>query len=118
MTDQLISDAPGGYPAPDPQRLTLYGSFTSSSTFKPMLYLSLSGLSFDFRTVNLKKGWQFTDAYRQQVNRYGKGPVLWRHAQDFVDGPLEDLAWCRLDERSDEPRHTRITLYPGARHPS
>ena len=85
MTDQLISDAPGGYPAPDPQRLTLYGSFTSSSTFKPMLYLSLSGLSFDFRTVNLKKGWQFTDAYRQQVNRYGKVPVLCHQGLTIVD---------------------------------
>lgn len=56
--------------------------------------------------------------FATEGNDCGKGPALWRHAQDFVDGPLEDLAWCRLDERSGEPRHTRITLYPGARHPS
>ena len=37
-----------------PDRLTLYGSFTSSSSYKPMLFLALSGLPFSFRTVNLK----------------------------------------------------------------
>jgi len=36
--------------------LTLYGSFTSSSSYKPMLYLALAGLPFSFRTVNLKIG--------------------------------------------------------------
>jgi glutathione S-transferase len=36
--------------------LTLYGSFTSSSSYKPMLYLALAGLPFSFRTVNLKTG--------------------------------------------------------------
>lgn len=46
----------------------------------------------------------------------GNGPHLWRKAQDFVEGPVEKLAWCRLDERSAEPRHTRVTLYHGARH--
>ena len=39
-------------------RLTIYGSFTSSSSYKPMLFLSLSRLPFSFRTVNLKKGVQ------------------------------------------------------------
>ena len=34
-------------------RLTLYGSFTSSSSYKPMLYLTLARLPFSFRTVNL-----------------------------------------------------------------
>jgi hypothetical protein len=37
-------------------RLTLYGSFTSSSSYKPMLYLALARLPFSFRTVNLKTG--------------------------------------------------------------
>jgi hypothetical protein len=36
------------------ESLTLYGSFTSSSSYKPMLYLALAGLPFSFRTVNLK----------------------------------------------------------------
>ena len=80
-----ISDAPAAYPAPDPERLTLYGSFTSSSTFKAMLFLRLAGLPFDFRNVNLKKGWQFTPAYRAQVNRYGKVPVLQHRGLTVVD---------------------------------
>jgi hypothetical protein len=42
----------------DPTRLTLYGSFTSSSSYKPMLYLALARLPFSFRTVNLKNGVQ------------------------------------------------------------
>ena len=40
------------------ERLVLHGSFTSSSSYKPMLFLALSGLPFSFRTVNLKKGVQ------------------------------------------------------------
>ncbi len=56
-------------------RFTLYGSFTSSSTYKPMLYLALSGLPFSFRTVNLKNGVQREAAYLA-VNRYGQVPAL------------------------------------------
>ncbi len=63
---------------PDPDRLTLYGSFTSSSSYKPMLYLSLARLPFSFRTVNLKNGVQHQPEYRQ-INRYGQVPAL-RHA--------------------------------------
>ncbi|HVY17822.1 MAG TPA: glutathione S-transferase family protein [Rhodopila sp.] len=62
---------------PDPARLTLYGSFTSSSSYKPMLYLSLARLPFSFRTVNLKFGRQKEAAYLA-VNRYGQVPAL-RH---------------------------------------
>ena len=58
-------------------RLTLYGSFTSSSSYKPMLYLALSGLPFSFRTVNLKTGVQNTPEYLR-VNRWGVVPSL-RH---------------------------------------
>ncbi|MGE0768297.1 MAG: glutathione S-transferase family protein [Hyphomicrobiaceae bacterium] len=58
-------------------RLTLFGSFTSSSSYKPMLYLALSGLPFSFRTVNLKNGVQREAAYLS-VNRYGQVPAL-RH---------------------------------------
>lgn len=58
-------------------RLVLHGSFTSSSTYKPMLFLTLSGLSFSFRTVNLKKGVQ-KEAEHLAINRYGQVPVL-RH---------------------------------------
>ncbi|MGE0421168.1 MAG: glutathione S-transferase family protein [Reyranellaceae bacterium] len=56
-------------------RLTLYGSFTSSSSYKPMLFLCLSGLPFSFRTVNLKKGVQ-KEAAHLAINRYGQVPVL------------------------------------------
>lgn len=62
----------------DPSRLTLFGSFTSSSSYKPMLYLSLARLPFSFRTVNLKTGAQKGPDY-MAVNRYGQVPAL-RHA--------------------------------------
>ena len=65
-----------GSPLSD-DRLTLYGSFTSSSSYKPMLYLALAGLPFSFRTVNLKIGVQNTPEYRA-VNRWGVVPSL-RH---------------------------------------
>jgi glutathione S-transferase len=58
-------------------RLTLYGSFTSSSSYKPMLYLALARLPFSFRTVNLKIGVQ-KEAEYLAVNRYGVVPTL-RH---------------------------------------
>jgi len=57
--------------------LTLYGSFTSSSSYKPMLYLALAGLPFSFRTVNLKIGVQNTPEYLA-INRLGVVPSL-RH---------------------------------------
>jgi glutathione S-transferase len=62
---------------PDPARLTLYGSFTSSSSYKPMLYLALARLPFSFRTVNLKLGHQKRPEYLA-INRYGQVPTL-RH---------------------------------------
>src|SRR5216684_8729044 len=58
-------------------RLTLYGSFTSSSSYKPMLYLALAGLPFSFRTVNLKYGVQKEAPYLA-INRWGVVPSL-RH---------------------------------------
>ena len=58
-------------------RMVLYGSFTSSSTYKPMLFLALSGLAFSFRTVNLKIGVQKEPEHLAR-NRYGQVPVL-RH---------------------------------------
>ena len=57
--------------------LTLYGSFTSSSSYKPILYLALARLPFSFRTVNLKNGVQKEPAHLA-INRYGQVPVL-RH---------------------------------------
>ena len=50
-------------------RFTLYGSFTSSSSYKPMLYLALARMPFSFRTVNLKIGVQNTPEYLA-VNRW------------------------------------------------
>jgi glutathione S-transferase len=58
-------------------RITLYGSFTSSSTYKPMLFLALAHVPFSFRTVNLKYGAQKLPDYLA-VNRYGQVPTL-RH---------------------------------------
>jgi glutathione S-transferase len=57
--------------------ITLFGSFTSSSTYKPMLYLALARLPFSFRTVNLKLGVQKAPEHLAR-NRYGQVPVL-RH---------------------------------------
>ncbi len=54
---------------------TLYGSFTSSSTYTPMLFLALARLPFSFRTVNLKTGAQKSPDYLA-VNRYGQVPAL------------------------------------------
>jgi glutathione S-transferase len=65
-----------GSPLSD-DRLTLYGSFTSSSSYKPMLYLALAGLPFSFRTVNLKIGVQ-KEAEYLAINRWGVVPSL-RH---------------------------------------
>jgi len=59
------------------ERIILHGSFTSSSSYKPMLFLALSGLAFSFRTVNLKNGVQKQPAHLA-INRYGQVPVL-RH---------------------------------------
>jgi len=56
-------------------RFTLYGSFTSSSSYKPMLFLALARLPFSFRTVNLKTGAQRLPQYLA-VNRYGQVPAL------------------------------------------
>jgi glutathione S-transferase len=63
-----------GQPASD-DRLTLYGSFTSSSSYKPMLYLALAQVPFSFRTVNLKIGVQKEPEYLA-INRYGVVPSL------------------------------------------
>jgi len=52
-------------------RVTLYGSFTSSSSYKPMLYLARwRGVSYDFKTVKLNKGHQKLPEYLA-INRYG-----------------------------------------------
>ncbi len=59
----------------DPDRLVVHGSFTSSSSYKLMLFLALSGLPYSFRTVNLKIGVQKTPQH-MALNRYGQVPVL------------------------------------------
>jgi hypothetical protein len=41
----------------------------------------------------------------------------WRFAHEFLDGPLETLGRCRLDEQPKAELHTRITLYFGKTHP-
>ena len=80
-------------------RLTLYGSFTSSSSYKPMLYLALARLPFSFRTVNLKTGVQKTPEYLA-VNRWGVVPSL-RHRGPKPDG--------RRTPRRPEPANQRGT---------
>ena len=60
-------------------RFTIYGSFTSSSSYKPMLFLALARIPYSFRTVNLKTGVQKSADYLA-VNRYGLVPTL-RHRE-------------------------------------
>ena len=92
MTDAKMAD----------ERLILHGSFTSSSTYKPMLFLALRGLPFSFRTVNLKNGVQKLPEHLA-INRYGQVPVL-RHRgltlvmsnvilDYLVDKSLEGRQW-------------------------
>jgi glutathione S-transferase len=58
-------------------RITVHGSFTSSSSYKPILFLAMARLPFSFRTVNLKTGAQHQPAHLA-INRYAQVPVL-RH---------------------------------------
>jgi len=42
--------------------------------------------------------------------------LCWRFAHEFLEGPLENLARCRLDERPKHDLHSRATLYFGKAH--
>lgn len=42
--------------------------------------------------------------------------ACWRFAHEFCEGPVADLARCRLDERPANRLHTRVTVYLGAGH--
>jgi glutathione S-transferase len=77
------------------ETLTLYGSFTSSSTYKPMLFLALARLPFSFRTVNLKIGVQKQPEYLA-VNRYGQVPTIRHRGLTVVQSNviLDYLARC------------------------
>lgn len=46
----------------------------------------------------------------------GNGEKTWRFEKEFLDGPLEPRALCRLDEAPGVARATRATLYYGRRH--
>jgi glutathione S-transferase len=93
--------------AGDPERLVLYGSFTSSSTYKPMLFLALGGLPLSFRTVNLKNGVQKSPEYLT-VNRYGQVPALRHRGLTVVQSNviLDYLARTtgRFEGRSEQAR--------------
>ena len=47
----------------------------------------------------------------------GDAARTWRYEKEFLDGPLQDRALCRLDARPDISRSTRVTLYYGRAHP-
>jgi hypothetical protein len=47
----------------------------------------------------------------------GNGMKTWRFEKEFLEGPLESRALCRLDARPSEARRTRATLYYGRAHP-
>jgi hypothetical protein len=41
----------------------------------------------------------------------------WRFAHEFLEGPVEQHARCRLDARPAAKTHSRVTLYFGKAHP-
>ena len=102
-------------------RLTLYGSFTSSSSYKPMLYLALARLPFSFRTVNLKTGVQKTPEYLA-VNRWGVVTILQSNViLDYLaretghfEGRREQERWQAREWLSWEADH--ITYVAKVRH--
>ena len=47
----------------------------------------------------------------------GNGVMTWRFNKEFLTGPVEDLALCRMDARPHVARESRITVYFGKRHP-
>jgi glutathione S-transferase len=117
-----------GQPISD-DRLTLYGSFTSSSSYKPMLYLALARVPFSFRTVNLKIGVQ-KEAEYLALNRYGVVPSL-KHkgltilqsnvildhlarATGHFEGKTEQAKWRAREWLSWEADH--ITAVARVRH--
>src|ERR1700742_2840766 len=109
--------------------LTLFGSFTSSSSYKPMLYLALAQLPFSFRTVNLKYGAQ-KEADYLAVNRYGQVPALRHRGLTIVQSNviLDYLARTtgHFAGRTEQDQHTarewlsweadNITNVPKGRH--
>jgi len=96
MTDAKMTD----------ERLVLHGSFTSSSTYKPMLFLALSGLPFSFRTVNLKNGVQKLPEHLA-INRYGQVPVLRHRGLTLVMSMSSSTTW-RAPRADSRPRPSRI----------
>ncbi len=81
----------------------LHDNFASSSTYKPMLFLALSGLPFSFRTVNLKNGVQ-KEAAPLAINRYGQVPVL-RHGELTLVMSSAILDYLARTTGHFEPRH-------------
>jgi hypothetical protein len=59
----------------------------------------------------------------RQVLEIGAGSGItgdikcWRYEHEFLEGPIEHKARCRLDQRPSEGLQTRATLYLGASHP-
>ena len=88
-------------------RITIYGSFTSSSSYKPMLFLALARLAFSFKTVNLKTGAQHLPGHLA-INRYAQVPVLQHRGLTIVQSNviLDYLARVTgtFDGASDQER--------------
>jgi glutathione S-transferase len=93
--------------AADPERLTIFGSFTSSSSYKPILYLSLARLPYSFRTVNLKTGVQRTPESNVILD------YLARTTGHF-EGKTEQERWQAREWLSWEADH--ITYVARVRH--
>jgi glutathione S-transferase len=88
-------------------RITIYGSFTSSSSYKPMLFLALARLPFSFKTVNLKTAAQHLPGHLA-INRYAQVPVLQHRGLTIVQSNviLDYLARVTgaFDGASDQER--------------
>src|SRR5256885_1231586 len=66
----------------DPKKFVLHGFFMSLPSSKVGLMLSMSGVKWDYRHLDLFKGVQKTPAF-QAMNRFGQAPVL-EHAGRFL----------------------------------
>jgi hypothetical protein len=64
------------------------------------------------RVIRASKHWVLDISVDGDV--CGNGMRTWRFDKEFLSGPIETRALCRLDERPRIERHTRVTLYRGA----
>jgi glutathione S-transferase len=61
----LIRRAPASSAAKREETMLYYGYFRSSASFRVRIAFGLKGLAPDFKSIHLRKGDQFADAYKK-----------------------------------------------------